>query len=336
MKNSRSIGRDATFAIDAIKLAICIAVIYGAYITQGRVSEQLSKQKYGAQGHHFRHMEALIGFQCVACFLWAALLSLIFDKKSGAQLPQPWRYAFIGITNVIGPVCGTYALKNISYPAQVLAKSCKSVPIMLTGSLLYRKRYSFMEYASIIAIAGGVALFALSSGKRKGSLRDANPALGYSLVLANLLLDSLTNTGQDEIKRMFPKTSSLHMMCWSNFWGGLYYGLAFFGITHTGYDVIDFCLRHRDAGIHLMSFCLCGAIGQLGIFYTISSFGSLICSIVCTTRKFFSILLSVMLAGAALMGSQWLAVGLVFAGLLCKSIMRLTSNRKNAGKSKEA
>jgi UDP-galactose transporter B1 len=300
------------------------------------VSEQLSKHTYGAQGHHFVHMEALIGFQCVACFLWAALLLLIFDRKPKAQHPQLWRYAFIGITNVIGPVCGTYALKNISYPAQVLAKSCKSVPIMLTGRVLYRKRYSMLEYASVIAIAGGVALFALCSGKTKGSLRDANPSLGYSLVLANLLLDSLTNTSQDEIKRMFPGTSSLHMMCWSNFWGGLYYAVAFFGFTHTGYDVIDFCFRHRDAGIHLMSFCLCGAIGQLGIFYTISSFGSLVCSIICTTRKFFSILLSVMLAGAALMGLQWVAVGLVFAGLLSKSVMRLTSNRNKVNGVKEA
>ena len=197
---------------------------------------------------------------------------------------------------------------------------------MLTGSVLYRKRYSAVEYGSVLAIAAGVAMFALSSAKGRGALADRNPALGYALVAANLLLDSLTNTGQDELLRRWPQTSSLHMMCWSNFWGGLYY-VAFFALSGTGGDVLAFCARHRDAAAHLASFCLCGAVGQLGIFYTINAFGSLVCSILCTTRKFFSILLSVVLAGAVLTGQQTLAVLLVFSGLLCKSVIRLMARK---------
>lgn len=307
--------------------AACVALIYGAYITQGRVSEQLSKQRYGAEGERFEHLEALVGFQCAACCAWAVLLWLIFERTSRRQNPPPWSYCKIGLTNVIGPACGTYALANISYPAQVLAKSCKSVPIMLTGSVLYKKRYSAVEYGSVLAIAGGVALFALSGGKARGALADSNPALGYALVLANLLLDSYTNTSQDDLLRRYRETSSLHMMGWSNFWGALYYA-AFFAFSGTGADVLAFCARHRDAAAHLLSFCVCGAIGQLGIFYTINAFGSLVCSIICTTRKFFSILLSVLLAGAVLSGRQSIAVLLVFSGLLCKSVIQVAARTK--------
>lgn len=42
----------------------------------------------------------------------------------------------------------------------------------------------------------------------------------------------------------------------------------------------------------MLLFCLCGAVGQLFIFATIKRFGSLINTLVTTTRKFFNILLS--------------------------------------------
>lgn len=325
-------GKPGEAAADGITLGTvatffaCVALIYGAYITQGRVSELLSRSAFGPEQVKFERMEALIGFQCVACFLWAALLDVAL-RKPGRKTPPITSYALIGATNVIGPAAGMYALKMISYPAQVLAKSCKSVPIMLMGYARHRKHYSRSEYASVVAISAGVALFALSSGKAKGALSNARPVLGYALVLLNLALDAFTNTGQDELKRAHPDTTGLHMMCWTNFWGGLYY-LATFAATGSGVEVLRFCAAHRDAAGYLLAFCLCGALGQLGIFYTVATCGTLVTSIVCTTRKFFSILLSVLLAGSVLSGRQSIAVALVFSGLLYKSVLRLNANRR--------
>jgi solute carrier family 35 (UDP-galactose transporter), member B1 len=195
---------------------------------------------------------------------------------------------------------------------------------MLIGRLLYRKRYRTLEYVSAIAVGSGVGLFALASaGKARGVVHDAQPLLGYSLVAVNLLFDAMTNTGQDEINQDYPKNTPLHLMTWTNFWGALYYTVYLFGFSHNGREVVEFCMQHRQALMHLLQFCLCGAFGQLAIFYTISSFGSLVCSLVCTTRKFFSILISVLLAGAILTGAQWAAVALVFCGLLYKSLIRV-------------
>jgi solute carrier family 35 (UDP-galactose transporter), member B1 len=195
---------------------------------------------------------------------------------------------------------------------------------MLMGRLLYRKRYRTLEYVSALAIGTGVGCFALvSSSTARGAVHDAQPLIGYSLVAVNLIFDALTNTGQDEVNRAYPRNTSLHMMTWTNFWGALYYGLYLFGISHSGREVLTFCSEHRQALVHLLQFCLCGALGQLVIFYTISSFGSLVNSLVCTTRKFFSILISVVLAGSSLTGGQWGAVALVFGGLMYKSLIRL-------------
>jgi hypothetical protein len=43
----------------------------------------------------------------------------------------------------------------------------------------------------------------------------------------------------------------------------------------------------------IVLFCCCGAVGQLFIFYTIIQFGSLVNTLVTTSRKFLNILLSV-------------------------------------------
>jgi hypothetical protein len=43
---------------------------------------------------------------------------------------------------------------HASYTAQVLAKSCKLIPVMLMGTVLYGKRYAVTEYLAALLIAG--------------------------------------------------------------------------------------------------------------------------------------------------------------------------------------
>jgi solute carrier family 35 (UDP-galactose transporter), member B1 len=127
---------------------------------------------------------------------------------------------------------------------------------------------------------------------------------------------------QDEIHRKYTATTALHTMCWMNFWCGLYYGVYLFGATSIGVDMIQFCAAHREAGTYLLLFCLCGAVGQLFIFFSIRRFGTLVTTIVTTTRKFFNILLSVLWLGTPLLAQQWAAVAMVFSGLLCSTIVK--------------
>lgn len=58
-----------------------------------------------------------------------------------------------------------------------------------------------------------------------------------------------------------------------------------------------------------------GAVGQLFIFIMVASFGPLACSVVTTTRKFFTVLCSVIFFGNPLTSRQWFGAALVFAGL---------------------
>lgn len=127
---------------------------------------------------------------------------------------------------------------------------------------------------------------------------------------------------QDEIHRKHRNTSALWTMAWMNLWCGLYYSVFLFGFSSAGVELAAFCTAHPAAAKDLLAFCLCGAVGQLFIFLTIRKFGSLVNTLICTTRKFFNILLSVLWNGNPLLPQQWLAVTLVFIGLLVSSIAK--------------
>ena len=83
-----------------------------------------------------------------------SFLALGFGGGVAGGAP-PTKYVGLALTNTIGPACGTAALQNIPYPAQVLTKSCKMVPVMIMGTIFYRKRYSAVEYLAVLLIISG-------------------------------------------------------------------------------------------------------------------------------------------------------------------------------------
>ncbi|GIL63718.1 hypothetical protein Vafri_17744 [Volvox africanus] len=309
-------------------LLFCVAGIYASYLTQGVVNEHLAIKRYGDQQERFRNLEALNGAQAVTCFIWAGIILqalLLTGRVSSSDLAHWYDYWQAGITNCVGPACGMFALKNITYSAQVLAKSCKMVPVMLMGVVLHGKRYTVLEYVCMTLIGLGVAAFAQKgSSKVTGRLASPNPLLGYTLCFVNLAFDGYTNAAQDHINERHRKNSPIHMMCWMNFWTALYYGLYMLA-SGSGVELVSFCARHPDALVDIILFCLCGAVGQLFIFFTIKTFGALVNTLVCTTRKFFNILLSVLWNGNPLLLNQWVGVAMVFTGLVVQGLMKSKS-----------
>jgi hypothetical protein len=121
----------------ALLLLLCVGGIYSAYLTQGLVSESLAQKRYGAEQERFKNLEALNGAQSLCCFVWAYLILQVMLATGAVKSDQTARwfeYWQAGITNSIGPAFGMVALKNITYSAQVLVKSCKMVPVMVRAS----------------------------------------------------------------------------------------------------------------------------------------------------------------------------------------------------------
>ena len=78
---------------------------------------------------------------------------------------------------------------------------------------------------------------------------------------------------------------------------------------------VTYLASHPNLITTLALFSLCSAFGQIFIFWTILAFDSLTLATITTTRKFFTILMSVLVHGNRLMRLQWVAVAVVFSGL---------------------
>ncbi|KAE9454535.1 hypothetical protein C3L33_13561, partial [Rhododendron williamsianum] len=315
-------------------LAFCVVGIWSAYIYQGVLQETVSTKRFGPDNLRFEHLAFLNLAQSVcAC----GTVIKLWSSSSNGGAPW-WSYWSAGITNTIGPAMGIEALKYISYPAQVLAKSSKMIPVMLMGALVYGIRYSIPEYVCSLLVAGGVSVFALSktSSKTISKLAHPNAPLGYGLCFLNLAFDGFTNATQDSITARYPKTSAWEIMLGMNLWGTIYNMVFMFGWPGaSGYSAVQFCKQHPEAAWDIFLYCLCGAVGQNFIFLTISRFGSLTNTTITTTRKFVSIVVSSLLSGNPLSTKQWGSVFMVFSGLSYqiylkwKKLQRFQKKRKS-------
>ncbi|MCL7023162.1 hypothetical protein MKW94_026894 [Papaver nudicaule] len=288
-------------------LCFCIAGIWSAYITQGVLQETLSTKRFGPDGERFEHLSFLNLAQNVVCLFWSFIMLKLWSGSSSGGAPW-WSYWSAGITNTIGPAMGIEALKYISYPAQVLAKSSKMIPVMLMGTLVYGIKYTFLStYAPSLL---------LTSSKTISKLAHPNAPLGYGLCFLNLTFDGFTNATQDSITSRYPKTSAWDIMLGMNLWGTIYNLVYMFALPYgSGFESYQFCIKHPEAAWDIFLFCLCGAVGQNFIFLTISRFGSLANTTITTTRKFVSIVVSSLVTGNPLSGKQWGSVMMVFSGL---------------------
>ncbi|KAL6513867.1 UDP-galactose/UDP-glucose transporter 3 [Orobanche hederae] len=317
-------------------LAFCVAGIWAAYIYQGVLQETLSTKRFGPDKKRFEHLAFLNLAQSVVCLIWSSLMIKIWSNGGNGGAPW-WSYWSAGVTNTIGPALGIEALKYISYPAQVLAKSSKMIPVMLMGTLVYGIRYTFPEYLCTLLVAAGVSTFALSktSSKTISKLAQPNAPLGYGLCFLNLAFDGFTNATQDSITARYPKTNAWNIMLGMNLWGTIYNMVFMFGWPSAiGYEAVSFCRNHPEAAWDIFLYCLCGAVGQNFIFLTISRFGSLTNTTITTTRKFVSIVVSSLLSGNPLSEKQWGSVVMVFSGLSYQIYLKWKKIRRTQKKRK--
>lgn len=250
---------------------------------------------------------------------------------------------------------GFAALSYITYPAMVLGKSCKLVPVMIMNVLLYRRRFAPHKYLVVGMVTLGITMF-MGFGKEKpsksknngtgGELSVYTQLIGITYLLINLAIDGATNSTQDEIFARF-KVSGQQMMFWINLFCTILTSvisilpLPYIPVLHPSHSrtelegALQFIHTHPSVVFPLVQFAVTGALGQLFIFETLQHFGSLTlvyvtasvpvqrrltypgtrCSTITLTRKLFTMLLSVVVYNHTLMPGQWAGAGVVFAGI---------------------
>ncbi|CZT03650.1 related to HUT1-weak similarity to human UDP-galactose transporter related isozyme 1 [Rhynchosporium agropyri] len=346
----------------ALQFLIAVGGIYGSFLTWALLQERLTTTPYGSEKEIFKFPVFLNTVQS----LFAALVGYVYlqyDTKGSATAPIfPNRRIIVplflvAVTSSLASPFGYASLAHIDYITFILAKSCKLLPVMFLHITLFQRRYPLYKYLVVLAVTSGVAVFTLhaGSGKSKPSKAAINPdrnsTWGLLLLGINLLFDGLTNTTQDYIFQSFQPYKGPQMMCANNIMSTLltlsYLALSPY-LVHTGIGeylgmeitsggggefsaALGFMARHPSVWYDVLGFAICGAVGQVFIFYTLSTFSSLLLVTITVTRKMLTMILSVVWFGHTLGGKQWMGVGLVFGGIGAEGII---TRREKAAKDK--
>merc|ERR1712187_793696 len=96
-----------------------------------------------------------------------------------------------------------------------------------------------------------------------------------------------------------------------------------------------YILENTDIMPKLLAFGACSAIGQSFIFFLVSEYGPLKNATVTTTRKIFSVLLSIFLKGHALATMGWVGIALGSIGIIGEMIPEKKDDKKKDDKKKK-
>ncbi|VBB30467.1 unnamed protein product [Acanthocheilonema viteae] len=296
-------------------LIFCAGGTMLCYLWFGIIQESITKGKYGSDGkERFTYTQALVFVQCAVNTMFAYIL------RGRTRDSVPTRiYAVASTSYLFAMLTSNHALQYISYPIQVLGKSCKPIPIMVFGFLFFNKRYHLKKCCCVLMVVFGVGLFLY---KEKANVTSGKSAfdLGFGelLLLLSLAMDGITGAIQDKIHQQH-KANAHVMMFYMNLFSSLYLLIGVF-LTGELFAFMVFVQSYPKVIMELFTLAAASALGQFFIFKTVTQFGPLTCSIITTTRKLFTMLSSVILFGNTLTQRQSLATVVVFTGLLLDAI----------------
>eukprot|EP00475_Leptophrys_vorax_P026625 TRINITY_DN37777_c0_g1_i2.p1 TRINITY_DN37777_c0_g1~~TRINITY_DN37777_c0_g1_i2.p1 ORF type:complete len:249 (+),score=79.01 TRINITY_DN37777_c0_g1_i2:114-860(+) len=237
------------------------------------------------------------------------------------------KYVMISTTYIGAMFTSNAALAYVDYPTQVLGKSCKMIPVMLTGVLFHNKKYKWRQYVAVSAMTFGMTIFALFGAKAKKKDDTQLSLAGVILLSISLFLDGFTGPTQESVIDTYRPTVH-QLMLGTNLAAILW---TFLGLiaTNTLVPAVTFITTYPEILVDIAQFCVLSAIGQMFIFVTMNRFGALVLTIITTTRKFFTILASVFYFHHDLHELQWLGVVVVFIGLGLEIHFKYENKMKN-------
>jgi drug/metabolite transporter (DMT)-like permease len=179
---------------DLFWLFICFIGIMASFVCYGLLLE------YTTSGGRKLHELSFL-FVTSGLYTLTAAAGRYVRGEVKTTIP-PSRFAILGLTSMGSTFTSVRSLRFVIYPIQVLAKSCKPVPVMLMGTLM-GKRYDLRKYINVVMIVIGVAFFMgggdNSKGKDDEEKSSSSQFLGIILLFISLCFDGGTGAYEDKL-----------------------------------------------------------------------------------------------------------------------------------------
>lgn len=308
--------------------------IYGSFLYYGLLQESVTHYK-AADGSQLERTWFLQTAEALANVLVGLIGMMLVQGGPSKGIPYV-SFALTGLSQVTAKALTTQALiAGLSFPVATLAKSAKMVPVMLGSIIISGTIYPIRKYLQVALIVGGTVMVNMSKKKASGE----SDTWGLVFIMGSLACDGLTGGVQDRMKASYKKTHSkslqpYDMMFFTNLFMCLV-ALVVSLATNQFFGGIQYVTENPECAKMLFYFSMCSAAGQFFIFYTIANLGPLTCSTVTTTRKIFTVLLSIFVHGHPINEFGWAGIGTASLGIIGELAEKMGGSSKKDSTKKE-
>ena len=287
-------------------------------LVQASLQEKIMTTKYSDSNgifSSFKNSQFLVFFNRMISFIFAfAYISMNNVPKQNAPL---YKYSFSSLSNILSSWCQYEALRFVSFPTQVMAKSYKSIPVMLFGWIVNRKKYKIQDYVFVFVMSLGMMIFLMGNiDHEKESSKTT--LIGSILLLGYIVSDSFTSNWQ---KRLMEEYGTGHVTTMYNE-NMVACILTIVPLMHQGNltSGLSFMLQFKRFAFDCIVLSICSALGKHFIYKTLEEFDPLTLSIIMAMKQMLSVIFSYWKYGHEITFDSGLGLSIVFLALIIKAI----------------
>ncbi|GAV89870.1 UAA domain-containing protein [Cephalotus follicularis] len=258
---------------------ICSSGFFFGYLVNGICEEYVYNRLQFSYGWYFTFIQGFV-----------YLLLIYLQGFTAKQMVNPWK-TYWKLSAVLmgshGLTKGSLAFLN--YPAQLMFKSTKVLPVMIMGAFIpgLRRKYPAHEYISAVLLVVGLILFTLADAHTSPNFS----VIGVLMVSGALVMDAFLGNLQEAIFTMNPETTQMEMLFCSTV-VGLPFLIPPMLFTGEMFKAWDSCSQHLYVYGVLIFEAMATFVGQVSVLSLIAIFGAATTAMVTTARKAVTLLLS--------------------------------------------
>ncbi|URD72074.1 UAA transporter family [Musa troglodytarum] len=284
---------------------LCSSGFFFGYLVNGICEEYVYNRLQFSYGWYFTFVQG---------FVYLGLIHLQgFTTK---QMVNPWN-TYVKLSGVLmgshGLTKGSLAFLN--YPAQLMFKSTKVLPVMIMGAFIpgLRRKYPLHEYISAVLLVVGLILFTLADAQTSPNFS----VVGVVMVSSALVMDSFVGNLQEAIFTMNPETTQMEMLFCSTV-VGLPLLLPPMLLTGELFTAWNSCKEHLYVYAVLVFEAMATYVGQVSVLSLVAIFGAATTALATTARKAVTLLLSYLIFTKPLTEQHCSGLLLIAMGIVLK------------------
>lgn len=284
---------------------ICSSGFFFGYLVNGICEEYVYNRLKFSYGWYFTFVQG-----------WVYLFLIYIQGFTPKQMMNPWK-TYVKLSAVLmgshGLTKGSLAFLN--YPAQLMFKSTKVLPVMVMGAFIpgLRRKYPLHEYISALLLVVGLILFTLADAHSSPNFS----MIGVIMVSGALVMDAFLGNLQEAIFTMNPETTQMEMLFCSTV-VGLPFLIPPMILTGELFTAWSSCSQHLYVYGVLIFEAMATFIGQVSVLSLIAIFGAANTAMVTTARKAVTLLLSYLIFTKPLTEQHVSGLLLITMGIVLK------------------